>query len=135
MSDSLREVARQTSLLVSRARGWTGSAWDVRVTTGGTRADRLRALIDELALLGGQAGSGAPPGVRPPRVADHALPDQLIVLADDFLAAIAAEPAASPAAGRTGAGRHAAGLTARAHAAVTAARADLDGPGFGFRPH
>ncbi|EFC84846.1 hypothetical protein [Parafrankia sp. EUN1f] len=131
MSDSLREVNRQASLLVSRARGWTGSAWDVRITSGETRADRLRSLIDELALLGRQAGSGAPPGARPPRVADHALPDQLIVLVDDFLAAAATPTAVS---GPAGPGQGDPELTARALAVVTAARGDLDGPGFGFRP-
>lgn len=121
MSDSLREVSRQASLLAARARGWTGSAWDVRISTGETRADRLRCLIEELARLGRQAGSGAPPGARPPYVADHALPDQLIVLADDFLAAAAGTALPDE-------------VMARARAAVSTARNDLDGPGFGFRP-
>ncbi|CAI7979352.1 MULTISPECIES: hypothetical protein [unclassified Parafrankia] len=127
MSDSVRELSRQTNLLLSRARSWTGSSWDVRIPTGETRAARLRTLIDELAMLGRQAGSGAPLGVRPPRVADHALPDQLIVLADDFLDAVtSADRSAAP-------GRKA-DLMGRALTAVSTARNDLDGPGFGFRP-
>ncbi len=107
-----------------------GSAWDVRISSGATRADRLRALIDEFAALGREAGSGAPSGARPPRISDHALPDQLVVLADDFFAAAAAGsgpgvPLPQPEVTR---------LLARAGAAVGAARADLDTPGFGFRP-
>ncbi|MEX5631311.1 hypothetical protein [Parafrankia sp. FMc2] len=136
MSDSLREVSRQTSMLVSRARGWMGSAWDVRISGGATRADRLRALIDEFAALGREAGSGAPSGARPPRISDHALPDQLIVLADDFFAAAATAVAAVAGSGPgVPLPQHeVTRLLARAGAAVSAARADLDTPGFGFRP-
>lgn len=120
-------------MLVSRARGWMGSAWDVRISSGATRADRLRALIDEFAALGREAGSGAPSGAHPPRISDHALPDQLVVLADDFFAAAATAPAGSGP-GAPPPQHEVTRLLARAGAAVSAARADLDTPGFGFRP-
>ncbi|WP_311445738.1 hypothetical protein [Frankia nepalensis] len=80
-------------------------------------------LAHELARLGHAAGSGAPDGALPPPLAPHGLADQVAVLADELVGLLAAGDLA-PA-------RRAA-LLAEAQGAVTAARADLDGPGFGF---
>jgi hypothetical protein len=124
MSDEVGDFSREAGLLIRRIRGWAGSSWDVPAESGTTRAECTIRLLDELAALGERIGTGAPAGARPPRLAPHALPDQLAVLAEDLLAAIAAAgPGRSPA-------RE---VLAEAHAAVTRARADLDGTGFGFR--
>ncbi|WP_445548824.1 hypothetical protein, partial [Frankia sp. CiP1_Cm_nod2] len=91
----------------------------------GTRADRVRALAVELADLGREAGSGLPRGVAPPRLADHALADQIAVLAADLieaLAAGAADAAPAPAPGSS----HRDVLVERARLAVHAARVDLE---------
>jgi hypothetical protein len=126
MSESVPELARQltgeVSRLLARLRGWTGPAWGVGAAAGGTRAERTTALAQELARLGREAGSGAPEDVLPP-LAAHGLADQLAVLADDLLQQLTA-PGLAP-------DRREA-LLVEAVAAVSAARADLDGPGFGF---
>ncbi|CAJ64846.1 MULTISPECIES: hypothetical protein [Frankia] len=124
MSDEVGDLSREVGLLIRRIRGWVGSSWDVAVGSGLTRAERTVQLLDELAALGERIGTGAPVGMRPPRLAAHALPDQLAVLAEDLLAALDAAGATSPSAR---------GVLADARAAVTGARADLDGAGFGFR--
>ncbi|EIV95593.1 hypothetical protein [Frankia sp. QA3] len=124
MSDEVDDLSRETGLLIRRIRGWAGSSWDVAVGSGMTRAERTVRLLDELAVLGERIGTGAPAGMRPPKLAPHALPDQLAVLAEDLLAALDAAGAARPPARE---------VLADAHAAVTRARADLDGAGFGFR--
>jgi hypothetical protein len=127
MSESVPELARQlagdVSRLLARLRGWTGPAWGVGAAAGGTRAERTTALAHELARLGREAGSGAPEDAFPPPLAAHGLADQLAVVADDLLQQLTA-PRLAP-------DRREA-LLIEAAAAVTAARADLDGPGFGF---
>jgi hypothetical protein len=148
MSDEVGDLSREVGLLVRRLRGWAGSSWDVPLESGITRAERTRLLLDELAILGERVGTGAPAGARPPRLAPHALPDQLAVLAEDLLAALL-PPAAGPsvdvepsvgAGSSLGAGPPGTAVARRgrevlvdAYAAVTRARADLDGAGFGFR--
>ena len=124
MPGTVRDLGRETNLLIRRLRGWTGSSWDVRIPGGQTRATRVRLLIDEFAELGRLAGSGAPAGAQPPAVAPHALPDQLTVLVEDFIEAVTVDGAVRP---------QAEDLVARATRAVAEARADLD-VGFGFRP-
>lgn len=149
MSDEVGDLSREVGLLIRRIRGWAGSSWDVPLESGLSRAERTARLLDELAVLGERIGTGAPAGVRPPRLAPHALPDQLAVLAEDLLTAITAAlaatspntagrpgaippPGAAPppaAAGPPGGGD----VLTDAYIAVTRARADLDGAGFGFR--
>jgi hypothetical protein len=85
------------------------------------------ALSRELVRLGRAAGSAAPPGAQPPALAPHGLPDQVAVLAADLVDALgraSADPGTDPARQTR--------LCADARRAVAAARADLDGDGFGF---
>ncbi|MCM3887271.1 hypothetical protein [Frankia sp. R82] len=124
MSASVAELAREVQLLVRRLRGWAGSSWEVPAGGGVSRAERTARLIDELAVLGERAGVASPPGLRPPRLAPHALADQVAVLAEELLARLAEADPASFAAGE---------VLRDAQAAVTTTRADLDGAGFGFR--
>jgi len=122
MSESVQGLAREVSRLVDRLRSWSPVSWDVRAGAG-TRAERTAALAGELARLGRAAGSSAPDGAQPPPLAPHGLADQIVVLAEDLLVLL----------GRTGlepARRRE--LLAETHAVITAARADLDGAGFGF---
>ena len=74
--------------MLDRVNGWPQNAWQARAISGGTRAERMAALAGELAGLGRQAGSGAPSGVVPPRLADYALADQITVLAGDLVTAL-----------------------------------------------
>ncbi|CAO5181334.1 conserved hypothetical protein [Frankia sp. AiPs1] len=124
MSVSVGSLAREVVLLVQVLRGWAGSSWEVPAASGLTRAQRTIRLVGELAVLGERAGVGAPPGISPPRLAPHALPDQVAVLAEELLAVLdVADPTHPP-------GHQ---ILLDTHAAVTDARADLDGAGFGFR--
>lgn len=125
MSVAVPDLIREVGLLVRRLRGWSGSSWDVPVGTGETRAERTARLLDELAALGERMGTGAPAGLRPPRLAPHALPDQVTVLSQDLATVFAATGVTEPP------GRD---VLPAALAAVTGARTDLDGAGFGFRP-
>ncbi len=144
MSDEVGHLGREVGLLIRRLRSWAGSSWDVALESGLTRAERTRRLLDELAALSERIGAGAPAGARPPRLAPHALPDQLAVLAEDVLAAIAAAGPGQPPAERTPGRETLASETlasetlaretlADALAAVSGTRADLEGGGFGFR--
>src|SRR3954470_15155803 len=45
---------------------WSRSRWDSRIGDGRTRADVAFGLIVDLARLGAEAGSGAPPEESPP---------------------------------------------------------------------
>lgn len=104
-------AARLTDEARRLARRLTGvnAAWFVAMPPGAarTREQVLRALVDELARLGAEGGTGAPAGAVPQRLGVHALADQLTVLAAD----LAGLP---PAAGRPG------GPVSRAARAVTA---------------
>lgn len=82
-----------------------------------SRRDHLAALVADLADLGRAAGGEAPPGVVPPRLGDHALGDQLLVVTADLVAAL-----------RQGPPDHV-DLAARALTAVLAVRSTLRGAG------
>src|SRR3954451_21455352 len=66
---------------------WSRSRWDSRIGDGRARADVVFDLVVELARLGGEAGSGAPPEASPPRLGSQALPDQLAVVGAELVAA------------------------------------------------
>jgi hypothetical protein len=117
----VRELSREVDRLVGRLRAWSGSAWQASVRPGMSRAGRAVQLVADLADLGRRAGTGAPRGAAPPRLADHALADQVAVVAADLVRALE-DPLTRPG-DRTE-------LARDAHAAVRAARADLDPPRF-----
>jgi hypothetical protein len=126
MSDVLRELARETERLVSRMRSWPLSAWQAPAPDGRSRADCAASLSTQLAEFGRRAGSGVPAGVVPPRLADHAIADQVAVLADDLIAALG-DPAVRPSGWET--------LAGEANAALRAVREDLElARPIGFRP-
>ena len=93
-------LRREITSLRRRVADWTATRWSARAQPadladaadhGGapvpvTRADAAAALVRQLAELGRRAGSGAPPGMLPPRLGDHALADQLAVVGEDLLA-------------------------------------------------
>ncbi|WP_322747624.1 MULTISPECIES: hypothetical protein [unclassified Frankia] len=118
--DLVSEVRR----LHDRIQGWTPGSWRQRSASVGTRADRVRALAAELADLGHQAGSGAPAGVRPPSLADHALADQIVVLATDLVETLLADTRGHVVNGCSDRRRD---IAERARSAVRAARLDLEG--------
>ena len=93
-------LRREITSLRHRVHDWTPGRWSARADPAGvrgsagtalgaqpTRGDVAAALVVRLAELGRQAGTGASEGVRPPRLGDHALADQLAVVGDDLLAA------------------------------------------------
>ncbi|WP_131745343.1 hypothetical protein [Frankia sp. Cppng1_Ct_nod] len=128
-----RELIREVRRLYDRIHGWTPGAWRVQAASSGTRAERVRELVVELVHLGREAGSGAPAGVLPPHLADHALADQIVVLADDVVEALFADASGEDVLGEA-AGAEVRGpdrrhdIAQRARLAVRTARADLDGP-------
>jgi|SRR6185369_11261913 len=123
MSESVPGLAREVNRLLNRLRAWSPTAWGVNAARGGTRAQRTVALAQDLARLSRAAGSGAPADAQPPRLAVHGLPDQISVLADELLDLLAGLDLAAPSR---------AVLMSEAHDIITAARLDLEGPGFGF---
>jgi hypothetical protein len=88
-------LRRELASLRHRIQDWTVNRWSARseplepLDTGPvpSRGDMAYALVVRLAELSRTAGSGAPAAAVPPRLGDHALADQLAVLADDLLAA------------------------------------------------
>jgi len=135
VSDLVADLAGEVERLYRRVRGWTQPSWRMSAraaTPSVSRADRMVVLLAELAELGRAAGTGAPPGAVPERVGEHALPDQLVVLANDLIEALADPPdrySASVAAGASGrtdpTPQRRAAIVARARAAIRAAGADL----------
>jgi len=139
VSDLVADLAGEVERLYRRVRGWTQPSWRMSAraaTPSVSRADRMVVLLAELAELGRAAGTGAPPGAVPERVGEHALPDQLVVLANDLIEALADPPdryppgpSASVAAGASGrtdpTPERRAAIVARARAAIRAAGADL----------
>jgi hypothetical protein len=87
-------LRRELASLRHRIQEWTVTRWTARaeplepLDTGPapTRGQVAYALAVRLAELSRAAGSGAPADAVPPRLGDHALADQLGVLADDLLA-------------------------------------------------
>jgi hypothetical protein len=88
-------LRRELASLRHRIQDWTVTRWRARAepsepldaSPAPTRGEVAYALIVRLAELSYSAGSGAPADAVPPRLGDHALADQLGVLADDLLAA------------------------------------------------
>jgi hypothetical protein len=95
-------LRRELASLRHRIQDWTVTRWAARaeppepLDTGPSpsRGDVAYALVVRLAELSYAAGSGAPEHAVPPRLGDHALADQLGVLADDLLAAPGVEAVA-----------------------------------------
>ncbi len=82
-SELVAEVGRLEHLLRGRGPGWyVAHAGDDR-----SRAEVLRALVATLARLGAEAGSGQPPRATAPVLGDHALADQLRLLAHEIVIA------------------------------------------------
>lgn len=93
MSDPFVPLEREVDLLDRRVRAWSVRAWAVPLRPDvTTRADAVAALASRLDTLGRQAGVPVPAETTLPRVADHALADQVIVLATDLLAALRRAP-------------------------------------------
>jgi hypothetical protein len=95
-------LRRELDSLRHRVQDWTVTRWGARaepfepLDTGPSpsRGDVAYALVLRLAELSRAAGSAAPPNAVPPRLGDHALADQIGVLADDLLAAPGVEAVA-----------------------------------------
>lgn len=84
MDPAAEELLRVVERLADRLAGVT-PAWYAAHPTGSlSRAQVLRGLVFELARLGEDAGTGQPPGAQPPALGDHALADQLLVLAHEL---------------------------------------------------
>jgi hypothetical protein len=87
-------LRRELASLRQRIQEWTVTRWAARAEPfepldagpAPTRGDVAYALAVRLAELSRSAGSGAPPNAVPSRLGDHALADQLGVLADALLA-------------------------------------------------
>lgn len=121
------DLVQEVSRLYDRIHGWTPGSWQRRSALQGTRADRVRALAADLADLGHQAGSGAPADVTPQRLADHALADQIVVLAADLVETLLQDNSGHADENAVNPRRD---IAERARSAVRAARLDLDGPRF-----
>lgn len=95
-------LRRELASLRHRVQDWTVTRWAARAEPpepldsgpSPTRGDVAYALVVRLAELSRVAGSGAPADAVPPRLGDHALADQIGVLADDLLAAPGVEAVA-----------------------------------------
>jgi hypothetical protein len=70
---------------------WSPTRWAARTPDGRTRADVLFTLVSDLAVLADRAGCGAPSGLAPRRIGAHALPDQLVVVGGELIAAPGAD--------------------------------------------
>lgn len=84
-SDAEEDRARlsaEVETLLDRVSRWTTGSWGIRVG-GGTRADVVFALVQELADLA--ADAERVPRRAVPRLDNGVLPDQLTVMAHDLL--------------------------------------------------
>jgi hypothetical protein len=80
------EFERVTARLVDKLSHWTPPRWAASSVSGGTRAEVVHALVQEIADLAADAEDQ--PHRPVPRLAiDLSLPDQLRVVATDLLAA------------------------------------------------
>jgi hypothetical protein len=80
-------LARSLARLDNRVRRWSATRWEGSTADGDrSRAEAAHELAHTLARLGRRAGNGAP-DVSPPRVAPHAIADQLTVLGRELVAA------------------------------------------------
>ena len=95
-------LRRELASLRHRIQDWTATRWAARAEPfepldtrpAPTRGDVAYALVLRLAELSRAAGSAAPANAIPPRLGDHALADQIGVLADELLAAPGVEAVA-----------------------------------------
>lgn len=86
-ADPLAALTREVERLVHRLRAATPTWYAARPAGGGTRAEMLRGLVGELAAFGARAGTGQPAGAAPTVLGEHALGDQLTLLAHEIVAA------------------------------------------------
>lgn len=106
MDQAGTELLRAVEGLADRLAGATPAWYAARPAGPRTRAEVLRELGRLLARLGADAGTGQPAGARPPVLGDHALADQLRVLAHELaIAAREARVAAALAAVRAVSGQ------------------------------
>jgi len=80
------EFERVTARLVDQLSHWTPSRWAASSASGGTRAEVVHGLVQQVADLAAGA-EGQPHRPVPRLAADLSLPDQLRVVAADLLAA------------------------------------------------
>jgi hypothetical protein len=92
-SRTLDALQRELTSLVRRVadfspQRWASTAGEITghdVDRAGSKSDAVYRLVVELARLSREAGSGAPAGAVPARVADLGLADQLATLAQELL--------------------------------------------------
>ncbi len=80
-------LARELVALLRRIGPWPPSRWGAA-----GRVDAAQGLAAMLAELAREAGSGAPAGAVPHAVRPHGLADQVDVLGQELLDALAAKP-------------------------------------------
>jgi hypothetical protein len=80
------ELAAGVERLLHQVGHWETGRWDTAVRGGdGSRADQVRALVQQLADLGAEAEGN--PHREVPHAGAMTLPDQIRVLTDDLLTA------------------------------------------------
>lgn len=98
-SDAARLLGRELESLIHRLGGFSPTRWNSTAAAGGTRAEVIWRLAQQLAAAGARAGTGAPATGRRAltarsksdpllvRPGDHALADVVAVLGHDLLRA------------------------------------------------
>lgn len=83
MEPLAEEVRRLVHRLAGAPAGWYAGCPDHTAS----RAEVLRGLVASLARLGARAGTGQPPDAVPAVLGDHALGDQISLLAHEIAVA------------------------------------------------
>lgn len=83
MESLAQEVRRLVDRLAGATTGWYAGRPDRTVS----RAELLRELVAQLAAFGARAGTGQPDDAAPAALGDHALGDQVTLLAHEVAAA------------------------------------------------
>lgn len=83
----MEPFAEEVRRLVDRLAGATPGWYDGRPDRSTSRAEALRGLVADLAALGARADTGQPADAVPNVLGDHALGDQLTVLAHELTTA------------------------------------------------